>query len=110
MNNLWNSNSTIAGYSLRRLQPRIDALLMVLKTCKGEVCIKPWNTLHPQGNVKTLEGAMESRYDTFYASQPKVSFEGCASGQIREVEGPQNVLPLSDEYAYLAGSHWSDWT
>lgn len=60
--------------------------------------------------MASLADAMDSRYDGFYASQPKVSFEECALGQIRELEGPQNAVPLSDDYAYLAGAHWSEWT
>jgi N-acetylglucosamine-6-sulfatase len=111
MNNLWSRNDTTQGYSLECLQPRLDSLLMVLKSCKGEVCVKPWETLHPAGDVKTLEDAMNTKYDDFYASQPKVAFEACLLGYFPAAEGPQAALPfIPDEYSYLDGSHWSDWT
>jgi hypothetical protein len=32
---------------------------------------------------------MDSKYDDFYAGQPKVSFDECAPGYIIGVEGPQ---------------------
>lgn len=114
MNNLWDtigsaspngtaSNSTVeengdsdtaCGFPLSRLQPRLDALLMVLKSCKGSVCIKPWETLHPLGNIKSLKDAMDPELDEFYASQPKISFSECAMGYFPWVEGPQRAIPF----------------
>ena len=114
MNNLWDavgpapngtitSNSTVelegssetaCGFSLSKLQPRLDALLMVLKSCKGSVCVKPWETLHPLGNVKSLKDAMDPDLDEFYASQPKISFSECAMGYFPWVEGPQRAIPF----------------
>ncbi|KAJ6276583.1 alkaline-phosphatase-like protein [Bipolaris maydis] len=109
MHNLWGSNSSIANFKIDALQTRLDALTMVLKSCKGKVCMKPWKTLHPQGNVNTLGDAMDKTYDHFYSLQPKVSFDRCALGYLLEVEGPQNANVFSNEYSYRDNNHWSDW-
>jgi len=109
MNNLWDavgaglpngtanfngSCPTSGGFPIERLQTRLDALLMVLKSCKGEVCVKPWETLHPLGDVHTLKHAMNPEFDTFYASQPKISFSECGLGYFPRIEGPQRALPF----------------
>ncbi|KAJ7140941.1 alkaline-phosphatase-like protein [Mycena epipterygia] len=77
------------------LTSRLDALMMVLKSCKTNACRKPWNVLHPQGNVQNLADALDSQYDDFYASQPKVSFSECSPGYIITAEGPQDAIPFS---------------
>ncbi|KAF5849867.1 hypothetical protein GGP41_005356 [Bipolaris sorokiniana] len=98
MKNLWNATGAVGNYTVGRLQPRLDALLMVLKSCKGQVCVKPWEILHPRGDVKRLGDAMNPKYEGFYASQPKVAFEECALGYFPEVEGSQKTLPyISNE-------------
>ncbi|KAJ5152395.1 hypothetical protein N7492_010690, partial [Penicillium capsulatum] len=79
----------INGHKITRVAERLDALLMVLKSCKGNTCIDPWRHLHPQGNVKTLSDAMETKYDDFYKHQPKIKFSECLSGYLIEAEGPQ---------------------
>ncbi|KAJ7466911.1 putative arylsulfatase [Mycena latifolia] len=78
-----------------QLTARLDALTMVLKSCKADSCRSPWNVLHPQGNVQNLADAMASTYDDFYASQPKISFSECQPGYLIQVEGPQDVIPYS---------------
>ncbi|KAL3471218.1 Six-hairpin glycosidase-like protein [Aspergillus californicus] len=68
---------------------RLDALLLVLKSCQGSTCISPWAELHPDGSVDNLSDALDSQYDEFYAGLPRVEFDVCASGYIVDVEGPQ---------------------
>lgn len=75
--------------SLKQLLPRLDALLMVLKTCKADTCRNPWGVLFPQGNVHNLQEALDPRYDSFFAGQPQVHFDSC-------LEGPPEYL-LSNE-------------
>jgi hypothetical protein len=110
LHNLYPDRSTtgpearLLGYPLSTVIDRLDALIMVLKSCKGSVCVKPWKTLHPQGRVHTLKDALSSRFDQFYAAQVKVEFNWCAAGYIIEAEGPQ------DAYSYRAGVDWSHWT
>ena len=86
-------DTTENGWTLTKLVHRLDALVMVLKSCVGIVCIQPWPVLHPQGNVHSLQDAMNTKYDAFYASQPKVSFSACLGGYIISNEGPQKVTP-----------------
>ncbi|KAH8883341.1 arylsulfatase precursor [Thozetella sp. PMI_491] len=115
MNNLYDSLATIAGWEIKKLTHRIDALLMTLKSCSGKVCTRPWDTLHPVGNVKNIKDAMASKYDQFYTSQPKVSFTACSAGNILAYEGV--LYPgifgtnASDEKAqYVREATWEDWT
>jgi hypothetical protein len=84
------------GWEPRRLQQRLDTLLLTLKRCSGTVCTRPWEYLHPQGNVENLRDAMDSRFDSFYEAQPGVSFSGCALGQLLEFEGPLGPNICSD--------------
>jgi N-acetylglucosamine-6-sulfatase len=63
----------------------------VLKSCKGNACREPWNVLHPTSKVRNLKDALAPDFDTFYEEQPKVRFDECALGYIREVEGPQEI-------------------
>ncbi|GME66155.1 Arylsulphatase [Neofusicoccum parvum] len=81
------------GRPVQQLQPRLDALLMVLKSCKSDSCRLPWDSLHPNGTVSVLSDAMNPKYDAFYARQPKIEFSRCEFGYILDAEGPQNVEP-----------------
>ncbi|KAF8979360.1 hypothetical protein BGZ46_005525 [Entomortierella lignicola] len=58
---------------------RLDALLNVLRTCKGPTCRDPWSVIHPAKNVKvrSLKDALNKKYDEFYASLPKFAFKNC---------------------------------
>ncbi|KAL4925257.1 sulfatase family protein [Aspergillus undulatus] len=107
LNNLYGKNSEIRilGRSLSQVITRLDSILLVLKSCKGSTCIKPWDVLHPRGNVENLRDALNSLYDAFYINQARVSFERCELGYIPEVEGPQNALPFT-----RYGLNWDVWT
>lgn len=91
-------NFELAGRSFQQVIYRLDALLVVLKTCKGESCIHPWSELHlssssssssssPPVGVSSLLKALDPAYDTFYTSHPKVGFSSCELGYIPEAEG-----------------------
>lgn len=117
MNNLYDQAGQVNGWDIGKLQTRLDALMMVLKSCKGQSCRDPWGVLHPDGSVTCLQQAMNSTFDDFYQAQPSVSFEECALGYIVDVEGPQdaNLYQASGSktergYEYMKGSHWSEWT
>jgi hypothetical protein len=49
------SEYTLFSRAFGQVTPRLDALLMVLKSCKGVTCTDPWGALHPQGDVKNLK-------------------------------------------------------
>ncbi|CEL11050.1 hypothetical protein ASPCAL14157 [Aspergillus calidoustus] len=82
MNNIYTS-------APQTLLNRLDALLLVLKSCAGVTCIKPWAELHPDGSVESLSDALSPKYDSFYESLPKVSYSVCEDGYIVVAEGPQ---------------------
>ena len=89
------STQQFLGISLKKAVSRLDAVLMVLKTCVGVQCTQPWAQLHPQGDVSTLKDALNPKFDSFYASQPKVSFTACMQGYLPEYEGESNALVYS---------------
>ncbi|KIW48420.1 uncharacterized protein PV06_01006 [Exophiala oligosperma] len=126
--NLFDDRDVSAAYSLRgrpfdEIIHRLDALMMVLKSCKSESCLKPWDALHSSGNVATLKDALHPDFDAFYKAQPKVAFTSCELGYIREAEGPQDAnvlgsaatrLELREQQAsgqsFGYKGHWSHWT
>lgn len=83
---------SIQGRGLAPVVNRLNALMMVLKSCQGDSCREPWSLLHPDDpNVDSLASALDARFDEFYEVQPRVRFDNCELGYIRESEGPQNV-------------------
>lgn len=98
----------LLGVPLERVVSRLDSLLFVLKSCKAETCIRPWEALHPTGNVANLRDALSTRFDDFYMQrQIKVVFDRCEMGFILDAEGPQfekhwNVVGLD--------LNWHEWT
>ncbi|KMU82066.1 arylsulfatase [Coccidioides immitis RMSCC 3703] len=108
------SKHKIRGRPYEQIVNRLDALMMVIKSCKGNECVEPWKSLHPEGNVSSLKDALHHRYDDFYEKQPKVSFSSCELGYIKEAEGPQvaNVYKgrhPHDKREPEYGGHWSYW-
>lgn len=86
---------------------RLDSLLFVLKSCRGQTCVRPWQALHPAGNVQNLHDALAARYDYFYETeQKKVSYDRCELGYIVDAEGPQFER---DGSVYRQGTRWDDW-
>ena len=62
---------------------RLDALVLVLKTCKANVCREPWKQLHPGGSVNTLIDALDEKHDSFYTNSynvAKVGWHQCYTG------------------------------
>lgn len=98
----------ILGIPLKKIVSRLDSLLFVLKSCKAETCIRPWEALHPAGNVETLREALSPRFDEFYAAkQHTISFDRCEMGFILDAEGPQ----FGDNGAMsLFDGNWHEWT
>ncbi|RDW82570.1 arylsulfatase-1 [Coleophoma cylindrospora] len=106
INNIYHSaptepERTILNLPLSKVLPRLDALLMVTKSCKGATCVNPWSVLHPQGDVKSLGDALNTNFDAFYMLdvKEKVSFDKCELGYIVESEGPQALgLPVFGQH------------
>lgn len=88
-----------------RLVDRLDALLMVLKTCIGRQCTHPWQTLFPKGEVEDLADALHPQFDQYFESAvDKVGFDKCEKGYIAESEGPmwngKQVYGMVDEMSF----------
>lgn len=106
----------IFGRDLHAVVDRLDALMMVLKSCKEESCRNPWKKLHPDGDVGGLLDTLGTEFDAFYESQPKVSFSACELGYIVSAEGPQSAMSYgqqvvwgSDAQKPLIRQDWSIW-
>jgi N-acetylglucosamine-6-sulfatase len=95
-------STTILGLPLSKVLPRLDALLMVTKSCKGYTCTHPWSVIHPDGDVATLADALDERFDSFYLSEvtDRVGFDKCELGYIVESEGPQDALAFDATRRY----------
>jgi len=119
------SEYRISGRKIKDVIARLDALMMVLKSCKAASCTDPWKVLHPQGDVTNLLSALSTGLDVFYEKQPKVSFSKCELGYIVESEGPQIPFAFGQAAGYggifvqeAGGEHralkyrqdWSFWT
>lgn len=108
------SQGLLLGTQIGLVISRLDALMMVLKSCKGGTCVEPWKVLHPQGDVASLTDALRARFDAFYDEQVRVSFSRCELGYIVDAEGPQAgeegaARAYADGYGYREGTRWSDW-
>lgn len=116
MNNLYGSEKgagvQVSDHELEKLVPRVDALLLTLKACKGKICTRPWETLHPAGDVKSLKDAMHSKFDRFYLEeQQRVRFDGCAEGYLPWLEQPEQPLGFTDRTGRIRrAARWEDWT
>jgi len=78
-----------AEVEVTRLLARLDALMMVLKTCKTRQCTHPWEQLHPTGGVASLRDALTTEHDDFYKSEvSRVAFDQCEQAYVLESEGP----------------------
>jgi N-acetylglucosamine-6-sulfatase len=86
---LGNKSQILLGRPLSEVTSRLDALLMVQKSCKRTACQKPWTELHPAGDAASLSDALDSRFDGFYAKAAKVGFSRCDMGYLVNAEGPQ---------------------
>jgi hypothetical protein len=102
------ANEKILDLPVTKVAARLDSLLFVLKSCKGERCAKPWQALHPAGDVSTLADALSSRFDVFYEEeQVRIKYNRCEYGYIIDAEGPQFE---GDGLVYRDGIKWSEWT
>jgi hypothetical protein len=113
LHNLLSSSSVPAmplsnGHSMSKIVNRLDALLFVLKSCKGSICREPWKSLHPAGDVWTLTDALASEYDGFYKSMPRVEYNFCSNGYLVEAEGP--MWESYEDLFYRNGLSWDAWT
>ncbi|KUJ15587.1 arylsulfatase [Mollisia scopiformis] len=99
--------SNVAGLPIRKVVARLDALLFVLKSCKGRTCREAWQILHPDGDVLTLEDALEPRFDHFYeVDQKRVKYNFCSNGYLVDAEGP---MWEKEGVIFRDGLMWHEW-
>ncbi|KAN0074174.1 Alkaline-phosphatase-like, core domain containing protein [Elaphomyces granulatus] len=103
-----NDDRTLFGYPISQVVLRLDALLLVLKSCQGVTCVQPWRVLHPAGDVHDLPDALHTQYDQFYREQVKVAYSRCESGYLVNAEGPQEPQIYRD-LTSRDGISWHHW-
>ncbi|KAF9878012.1 arylsulfatase precursor [Colletotrichum karsti] len=77
----------------QRVLSRLNALLLVSKSCTQSTCRDPWSVLQPPGTsprtaVRTLEDALDPAYNSFYNAFPPVTIGECVGYQLASNEGP----------------------
>ena len=74
-----------------RIEDRLNALLMVTKSCERGGCRDPWGLIQPPDGSKiaTLEQALDARYDDFFAD----GFERVQFGACLEIQDDSNEAP-----------------
>ncbi|KAI8665134.1 Arylsulfatase [Fusarium sp. Ph1] len=105
----------LSGRPLEQVLLRLNALIMVLKTCKGQTCIRPWTSLHSDGSVNSLKLALQKKFDDFYESQPQMWFLECPAAYIAEVENQEPVSVFAgrlnkQEAGFDWTRHWQYFT
>lgn len=63
--------------AIARLVTRLNAMLQVMGLCKGPACRDPWATLHPGGDVSSLDDAMDPQYDEQYSQYTRFAYRTC---------------------------------
>jgi arylsulfatase A-like enzyme len=93
--------NTLLGRPIWQLIYRLDALVLIQKSCSADTCREPWKQLHPEGNVNTLADALNERYDAFYENSYKVAkvgwevcFNGLQAGNSSTLYSLANEQPL----------------
>lgn len=84
------SGRAVLPRTLQRTLHRLDALTLVLKTCVGDTCRRPYAALFPDhaGEV-VLQHALHRRYDAYFEALPKVHFSDCRLGFQTRNEKPE---------------------
>lgn len=100
---MYGTNATVNDWPIASLSARLNGLLLTLKRCKGRTCTRPWEKLHPEGDVKNLKDAMDGRFDAFYEQhQLPVTFSECKLGQVLAYEGALEPVQWQSE--------WDEWS
>ncbi|KAF9767010.1 hypothetical protein IL306_000486 [Fusarium sp. DS 682] len=89
----------------QRIMQRLNGLLLITKSCSQESCRDPWKILQKNsgGDFKTLQEALDSKYDAFFSSLPSVGYQKCMNYQAVENEGPYyppESISLASQYRH----------
>lgn len=77
---------------LMRVKSRLNALLLVTKSCAEQTCRDPWSVLQPCNlpsgrQIRCLQDALNPDFDDFFASFPSVTIDECLPYQLAANEG-----------------------
>lgn len=77
----------------QRLLDRLNAILLVTKSCQDNSCRDPWSVLQPPSAspgkpIGSLTTAMNPKHNKFFASLPQVHFKECMEYQSEDNEKP----------------------
>ena len=93
--------NTLLGRAIEQVIHRLDALVLVQKSCVADGCRWPWKQLHPDGSVSTLAEALHEQYDEFYTNSYNVAkvgwlqcFNGLEAGNSSTLYDLANEKPL----------------
>ncbi|KAI0471555.1 arylsulfatase [Xylariaceae sp. FL0804] len=101
---LTNLAATATRQAHAHLINRLNALLMVTKSCEQNACRDPWSLLQPpvsgggSANLTSLVQALDASHDDFFSAFERVTFQTCL--QVQQVE---NEGPYFPELSALAG-------
>ncbi|ROW11775.1 hypothetical protein VPNG_04939 [Cytospora leucostoma] len=86
----------IISSDAQKVANRLNALLMVTKSCEQDRCRDPWGFLKPDNDTTlvSLAQAMDASYDDFFADFEKVQFDTCLS--VQKTENEQPYFPALD--------------
>ncbi|KAI1332943.1 arylsulfatase [Xylariaceae sp. FL0255] len=95
----WELTNIINESNSTQMVNRLNALLMVTKSCEQDSCRDPWALIQPTTNaskdgtvsLQSLTQAMNPSYDEFFANFKKVSFRECL--QVQDVENEAPYFP-----------------
>ncbi|GJN93489.1 hypothetical protein Rhopal_006546-T1 [Rhodotorula paludigena] len=85
-----------------RLHTRLDALLLVLKSCSGNSCRNPWKVIFRDGKVQSLRTALDEKYDAYFEALPRVRYSECRLGFHIKLEAPF----WTEDLAYSPGKEY----
>lgn len=95
----FHSTSSLTGNSVlapstARLLDRLDALLLVLKTCRGDTCTNPYKELSTHNDFVQLSDLLQQRnvdsnVESWLRDLPKVEYSTCQLGYQSRNEWPQ---------------------
>lgn len=74
-----------ADANYQRVKTRLNALLMVMKSCETDTCRDPWSVIQPPAaapaRISNLGEALDPAYDDFFAAIPRVTIAECVQYQ-----------------------------
>ncbi|ETS73165.1 hypothetical protein PFICI_15110 [Pestalotiopsis fici W106-1] len=84
------ADSTDVNY--QRVKSRLNALLMVTKSCETDICRDPWSVIQPPNaapkKISSLGDALDPAYDDFFSTFPRVTIAECVQYQFAPNEVP----------------------